>query len=357
MIITSFTTLAVLIILFAIFIFADIKSDKKFRTVTLRKLFGVTLEPLMLKNLSAQKLLIKKILFYAGIFLIIIAASDPRWGKKDTNDASYPTPESATEGIDIMIAVDVSKSMLASDIKPNRLENAKTALKLLLGGDILSGNRVGVVAFAGSSFVECPLTTDIGAAALFIDELKTDLIPVGGTDIGGAIRNCIKALSQDTDGKSSAGSKAIILITDGEDNEGAALEAAREAGEQNIKIYPIGIGSETGETVPEIDEDGNIVGVKRDRKGNIVLSRLDAGLLKNIAAATGGNAFILKEENAASVLPGLLSAISSIPKHKIKQTGPAYGYKERFQIFLLSGILCLLADFSISPYRRVNNDA
>lgn len=355
MIITDFYTLVILLILLVVLIYFEIYHYKNIRLKRTRRLFQEELDGLMLKKWDKKKFILKKIIFLSGLFFLILALADIRWGRKNPDSE---TPDYQGEGVDIIIAVDVSKSMLATDLKPNRLENARAALKMLLGGEsspLLAGNRVGVVAFAGSSFVQCPLTTDISAAGLFLDALNPDIIPLGGTDIGGAIKTSIKAF-----GENVGTTKAIILITDGEDNEGYALETAREAAAQNIRIYPIGIGSVTGETVPEIAEDGSIAGVKKDRKGNIVISRLDVDILKNLADTTGGIFFVVSPDAAGkndltSVLGGLLGTISSLPRHKIKfHLLPAYGYKERFQIFLFLGLACLAAEFIITDRKTTN---
>jgi len=355
MIITSFYTLVLLTLLIGILIYIEIFYYPKIHNKRQRQIFLEELDSVMLATLDKKNLKLKKILFFCGLFFLAIASSDPRWGKKSEENEK---PDLITEGIDIVIAVDVSKSMLANDIKPNRLENAKTALKLLLGTDLLAGNRVGLVAFAGSSFIQCPLTTDINAIGAFVDELKPDLIPIPGTDIGGAIRSCLKAFGEAMGGGQS---RAIILITDGEDNEKNAISASEEAAQQGVRIFTLGIGSALGETLPEVDENGNIIGVKRDKKGNIVISRLDTELLKNIAQKTSGNYYIVDSDTTgktstnsiSSALSGIFSAISSLPKHKIKfHLSPAYGYKERFQIFTLMGILCLVGEFILSERKN-----
>jgi len=297
-------------------------------------LFPGDLENIMLGQWDRKKHLIRLALFWAAIFLLIIAMAAPEWGKKEQ--------ASNLSGIDAMIAVDVSKSMLAEDLLPNRLSNAKTSLNLLM--DQLAGNRVGLVGFAGSSFINCPLTTDIGAAKMFLDSINTDLIPNGGTDIGGAIEKCVQAFGR------SVNSKVIILLTDGEDLGGSALSAADLAAKEGIRIFAIGIGSPAGALVPVYDENGKRSGFKKDEKGEPVLSRVDTGLLREIAQKTGGQAFLVSENSSG--FQNLFAAISALPKHKLSGR-LAYQYEERFQIFLFLCITCLAAEMLISERKNV----
>ncbi|MBU0630324.1 MAG: VWA domain-containing protein [Candidatus Margulisbacteria bacterium] len=296
-------------------------------------LFDRELGPLMLRNFDRQKRYLRKVLFYAGLFFLIIALAKPQWGEREQ--------VLTTPGIDMVFAVDVSKSMLATDLKPSRLENARQALRLLTMQ--LAGNRLGLVAFAGSSFVECPLTGDVGAVQLFLDSLAPGLIPVPGTDLGGAIHTAVQAFDN------SPTSKAIILITDGEDLAGGARGAAGEAAGAGIKIFPIGIGTAVGETVPEVDENGRVIGLKRDKKGELVVSRLDLDLLNEIAGKTGGKAFFVS--SGGSTLPELMAAIATLPKNKITQK-LGYQYYDRFQIFLFLAFVCLAVEFILSERKK-----
>ncbi|MEK7274159.1 MAG: VWA domain-containing protein [Candidatus Desantisbacteria bacterium] len=318
-----------LIVLIGIAIYDYLTGGKKLFS----PLFGKELFPIMLKNWDERKYYTKKGLFYAGMFFLIIAMAQPQWGKGD-RILSAP-------GMDIVFAIDVSKSMLSKDIKPNRLENAKNSLNLLI--DQLYGNRLALVAFAGTGFIECPLTTDIGAVKLFLDSIRCDLIPVPGTDIGGAIHSAIAAFGDSTN------SKAIILITDGEDLSHKARKEAKAAKDKNIRIYPVGIGTAMGETVPELDSNGYEIGVKRDRNGEIVVSRLDKVLLTEIARVTNGKAFFVKDK--ARTLPELMAAIATLPKQKIKSSLTTE-HKERFQIFAALSIICFIAEFVLSTRRK-----
>ncbi|MBI4753104.1 VWA domain-containing protein [Candidatus Desantisbacteria bacterium] len=295
-------------------------------------LFDKELSTCMLRNWESRKFYIKKGLFYSGLFFLIIAMAQPQWGKKEKILSKA--------GIDIALCFDVSKSMLAKDLKPNRLSNAMASLNLLI--DQLVGNRLALVAFAGTSFVECPLTSDMNAIKLFLDSIKCDLIQVPGTNIGEAIDTSVQALGK------SRNSKAIILITDGEDLYGKARTAAKKAKSKGIRIYPIGIGTNMGEPVPEIDGNGNEVGVKRDEKGEIVISRLDSALLNWIARKTGGKAFFVGDKG--STLPGLMTAIALLPKQGIKNSFTTTN-NDQFQIFLFLSIVCFAVEFVLSTRR------
>jgi Ca-activated chloride channel family protein len=286
-------------------------------------LFPGELADLMLREWNKKKHLMKRVFFVLAIVFLVLALSRPQWGQK--------TEVSGRMGIDVMIAIDVSKSMLAQDLLPNRLENAKSSLNLII--DELAGNRIGLTAFAGSSFVNCPLTTDIGAVKIFLKSIDTELIPNPGTDIGGAIQTCVKAFGKSTN------SKVIILLTDGEDLTGSALDAAELAKKEGIRIFAVGIGSLEGAPIP--DEGG----FKKDKEGNIILTRANPELLRALSEKTAGQSFMISRDQAG--FQKLFTAISLLPKQKLKQS-MAYQYHDRFQIFVFLSLLCLVAEILIS---------
>lgn len=202
---------------------------------------------------------------------IVLALARPRFG--------FEWREVERSGADIMLVVDVSQSMFATDIDPNRLERARREIIDLLA--MLQGDRIGLLLFAGVGFVQCPLTLDYSAVELFLDHITDSYIPVQGTAIGDAVRMAQKSLLSDSENTESE--KAIILITDGEDHESEPLQAARAAAAKNIKIYGIGIGSAEGAPVP-----GKNGGFVRDAAGNLVISKLESGTLEQMAAISGG---------------------------------------------------------------------
>jgi len=286
-------------------------------------LFPGELADLMLREWNKKKHLMKRTFFVLAILFLVLALSRPQWGQK--------TEVSGRMGIDVMIAIDVSKSMLAQDLSPNRLENAKSSLNLII--DELAGNRIGLTAFARSSFVNCPLTTDIGAVKIFLKSIDTELIPNPGTDIGDAIQTCVKAFGKSTN------SKVIILLTDGEDLTGSALDAAELAKKEGIRIFAVGIGSLEGAPIPDVG------GFKKDKEGNIILTRANPELLRALSEKTDGQSFMISRDQAG--FQKLFTAISLLPKQKLKQS-MAYQYHDRFQIFGFLSLLCLVVEILIS---------
>ena len=223
-------------------------------------------------GLSRSRAVFKAALILIALSAAIVALTEVKYG--------FTWEEVKREGVDIVVALDVSDSMLVEDAESggnlSRLERAKREIADLLA--LLEGDRIGLVAFAGTAFLECPLTLDYGAAEIFLDAIDTDLIPIKGTDLATAIRESVRAFNG-----GSHSSQAIILITDGEDHSGQALEAAQEAKTAGIRIFTIGIGRDEGAPIPS--QGG---GFRRDRRGEIVLSRLDEPTLQKIALDTGG---------------------------------------------------------------------
>jgi Ca-activated chloride channel family protein len=245
-----------------------------FRTKTrlLRRFASPEMLGRLTANVSRPRQYVKTALVLLGIFFAVLSLAELKYG--------FTWEEVTREGVDIVVALDVSDSMLVEDAESGgslpRLERAKREIADLL--QLMEGDRIGLVAFAGAAFVECPLTLDYGAAAIFLDAIDTELIPVKGTAIGDAIRASVQAFEG-----SSHKSKAIILITDGEDHTGAALRAAEEAKIAGIRVFTIGIGRDEGSPIPA---PGG--GFRRDRRGEIILSRLDETTLQKIALSTGG---------------------------------------------------------------------
>jgi Ca-activated chloride channel family protein len=222
-------------------------------------------------NARQPRPVLRLLLLLVALAAIVVALARPRWG--------FEWREVSRQGVDIMVAIDVSQSMRAQDLSPNRLSRAKREIVDLL--QLLEGDRIGLLVFAGVAFVQCPLTVDYQAVEMFLDHLSTDLIPVPGTAIGAAIRQATTSLTE-SDSDESAG-KALILITDGEDHGSEPLAAAQAAKEAGIEIYTIGVGAREGAPVPS--KDGGFV---RDKSGQIVLSRLQDQELKEIAEVTDG---------------------------------------------------------------------
>ena len=212
------------------------------------------------------------VLVVAVVLFAALAMAQPRWG--------FEWREVKHKGVDVMVLFDVSKSMLTEDVRPNRLTQAKYAVQDLLGK--LRGDRIGLIAFAGTAFVQCPLTVDYEAFRLTLKDADTRIIPRGGTAIVVAIRTALKAFEA-----SEGRDRAIVLITDGEETDGDALTAADEAAKAGVKIYAIGVGTAEGELIP-VREEGKPMDFLKDREGKVVKSRLDEETLKQLALKTGG---------------------------------------------------------------------
>ena len=221
----------------------------------------------LMPSWSRSKGWVKAVLFSLGFVFFVLGLARPRTGAK--------LAERTTKGAEIIVALDVSNSMLAQDYSPNRLERAKLAIARLT--ERLQDDRIGLVIFAGTSFVQLPVTTDYVSAKMFLGSIDTGSIPVQGTAIGDAIRLCIKSFSAQ-----SEKSRVIIVISDGENHEDDPVAAAKQAAELGIKVYTIGVGSSEGQPIPVQN------GLLRDKEGNIVVTRLDEDTLRKVAQAGGG---------------------------------------------------------------------
>jgi len=215
----------------------------------------------------------KAVLLVAVVLFGVLAMAAPRWG--------FEWREVKRKGVDVFVLLDVSKSMLTEDVRPNRLAQAKFAVQDLT--EKLKGDRVGLVAFAGVAFVQCPLTADYEAFRLTLKDADPRIIPRGGTAIGAAIRTALKGF-----GEKEGRDRAIVLITDGEATEGDAAEAADEAAQAGVKIYAIGVGTAEGELIPMREESNKPIEFVKDEEGKTVKSRLDEETLKQLAVRTQG---------------------------------------------------------------------
>lgn len=245
----------------------------RWKARTLRRLG----DPDLLRGLSdpsaPRRQRLKAVLSLAALALLVLAAAGPRWGR------SYQRVR--RRGVDVVIAVDVSASMLAQDVLPDRLTQAKRELGLLI--DSLEEDRVGLVAFAGAAFLQCPLTLDHAAAGSLLELVGPDLVPRPGTDLAAALETSLAAFPP-----ADARHKAVILLTDGEDHSGRLDAAVKRAEEEGARIFPVGFGSPSGEVIPVRDENGNMTDYKKDKNGKTVVSKLDEAALQNMASRTGG---------------------------------------------------------------------
>jgi len=317
-----FWSLPVLVLLFVLFFRLRRKAIERF---VLPDMFNR-----LAGSASSVKLVLKFSLLVFAIAVLIVALANPQIGTR--------LEEVKREGVDLFIALDVSGSMKAEDLKPNRLEKARLEIRSLV--DRLRGDRIGLVVFAGEAFTQFPLTTDYGAAYLFLDVVDSDVVPVPGTSVGSAIKRCIDSFNFE-----EPTSKVIVIITDGENTEGDAFEAARDAADHDVRIYTIGMGSPAGSPIPVLNAAGRQVDFKRDRSGNVVVSKLDEVSLQRIAEFAGGNYY--RASNTQDELNEIYDAVNSLDKQEFGST-QFTDYEDRFQVFLVGAIVLLLGELFVS---------
>ena len=279
---------------------------------------------------SQSKYVLKFSLLMAALALLIVSLANPQLGSK--------VEKVQRKGVDLMIALDISNSMNAEDIQPSRLRRAKQSISRLL--DKLRNDRIGLVVFAGTAHTQLPLTSDYGAARMFIDVVTTDDIQIQGTAIGAAIEMAMSAFDDDKDRKNS---RAIIVISDGEDHEDNAIEAAKAARKRGIIVHTIGMGLPDGAPIPQFN--GNrMIGYKHDRQGNIVLTRLNEQMLKDIATAGGG--YYVGANNVSAGVETLFSKIEQMDKKAFEERNFS-DYETRFQYVLIVVIILLILEIFI----------
>jgi len=274
-------------------------------------------------------------LLMGALASLFIALANPQLGSK--------IEKVQRKGIDMIIAVDISNSMLAEDIKPNRLSRAKRAISKLV--DKLQGDRIGLIVFAGQAYAQLPITTDYSAAKMFLSSVSTDYISTQGTSISNAIelgRSTFKEMSEDV--QAGKRNRAIVIITDGEDQEEGAVDQAKEAAKEGIIIYTIGMGTEKGGPIP-LYRGGRMMGYKKDREGHTVITRLNQVELQKIASV--GNGIFVRANNSKVGLNKILEEINLLDKTEIEsQTFKAY--ESHFQIFAFLSILFLSLSLLLS---------
>jgi Ca-activated chloride channel homolog len=281
---------------------------------------------------SARKLILKFVMLMLAYGFLIISIANPQIGSK--------MEKVHRKGADLVIALDVSNSMLSQDIRPDRLTRAVQGISKLV--DRLEGDRIGIVVFAGKAYVQLPITTDYAAAKMFLSTISTQMVPSQGTAIGDAIELSVKSFNEDDR------SKAIIMITDGENHEGNVLESAKVATEKGIKIFTIGMGSPDGSPIPLFDQFGRQTGYKTDRQGQVIVSKLDETTLQQLASA--GNGIYVRASTGQDGLGRILEEINALEKQEI-ETKMFSEYEGRFQYFLALSLIFLLLELII-PERK-----
>jgi len=286
----------------------------------------------LMPSWSGTKGWVRLALFCIGFACFVIGLARPLIGAK--------LAEKETKGAEIMICLDVSNSMLAQDYSPDRLSRAKLAISRLT--DKLQGDRIGLIVFAGSSFVQLPITTDYVSAKMFLNSISTESVPIQGTAIGEAILTAAKSFSIQ-----SEKSRAIIVITDGENHEDDAVDAARKVAETGVRVYTIGVGSLRGQPIPYNGE------LMKDRNGEIVVTRLDEGTLQQIAAA--GNGAYVHAGNEEFGLNPIIDEIKELEEEKFKSV-VFEDFDEQYMYFFGAALLFFVIELLVGerrPKRRM----
>lgn len=283
-------------------------------------------DPDLVRRLSLAALprmrIVRLALWFVGVCLLILALARPQWG----SDIEIVEQR----GVQVMVALDISDSMLAQDLKPTRLDRAKLEISDLISK--LEGDEFGMVLFSGASFVQFPVTADYSTARTFLDYAGPDAISRQGTAIAEAIDTAMVGFSSERESQ-----KIIVIVTDGENHEGDPVAAARRAAEGGAVVYTVGLGSPEGSPIPDYDDQGNFIGFRQDAQGREVVSRVDEAALRHIADSGGGRYFRADEPAA---IAGLADEIQSFEDLSL-QSEFNQRRVERFQLFLLVGALCL----------------
>ncbi len=274
--------------------------------------------------------------FFAGLFFLFAALAKPQWGVEVV----------LAEGkfAQTVIAVDVSASMKARDLKPDRLANAQSMLSMLISN--LQDERIGLIAFTSRAYIQCPITTDESALKYFLSSLQPDMLPVPGTSLAAPVDLAARMLAK------YPGQKALILLTDGEDHEPEQLkQAIKTAQENNLRVIAVGIGTQEGELIPQrVDASGRVAEYKKDKNGNTVVTKLDENSLVELARATDG--VYIHYTTPAQVASKVQSSLKDLDR-TYSSAGSHSRYKDRYQIPLLLAILCFVC-WLVWPARKTH---
>jgi len=298
--------------------------------------------PLIMKNapyISFARQRVKALLVLLALIFAVLALARLQFGTH--------LEMLKREGIDLIVALDVSNSMLARDMKPSRLEKARQEVMSII--DRLEGDRIGLVIFAGEAFVQCPLTLDYAAARMLLSVADTRSVSIQGTSLEAAINSATEAFS-----RGEKKHKVLLLLTDGESHSGGTVQAAEAARQEGVKIYTVGIGSAAGEPIPILDRTGDQKGFKKDTEsGDVIVSRLDEATLQKIALATGGKYY--HATPGEMELDRIFEEISKLEKKELEGTLVTH-YDDRFQWPLILVIGLVIGEFLVSERRRHTGD-
>ena len=321
--------LLIIPVLVAVYVLIRFWNKKQFE-----RFANIKLRHYLIPMFSSARANTKFALFNLIIALLIIGAANLQSGSK--------MEKVKREGIDLFLCVDISNSMHAEDIAPNRLERSKQAINKLISK--LQGDRIGIVVFAGNAYVQLPITTDYAAAKMFLSTVDTDLIPTQGTEVGRAIELAINSFGE------SEHSKAIVIISDGEDHEnGDAVKAAQDAAKHGIKVYTIGMGLDEGAPIPLYNQYGKKIGYKKDKEGKIIITKLDDNMLRQIAEI--GDGIYVRASNSNVGLDKIYEDISKAKKSEI-EAKVFTDYDDQFQWFVGAALILLIIEILLSSGKR-----
>lgn len=285
----------------------------------------------LMPDVSPMRRELKSWLLLFALAMLIVALARPQYGTK--------TDTRKRKGIEAIIAMDVSNSMMAQDVTPNRLERSKMLVSNIV--DKMTDDKIGLIVYAGEAFTQLPITSDYVSAKMFLETLSPEMVTTQGTDIKQAIDLAMKSFTPNQEV-----SKAIFVITDGEDNEGGAVEAAEDAAEQGIKVYVLGVGQPQGAPIPQPKQNGAYI---TDNEGNVVISKLNEAMCKQIAAA-GKGAYIYVD-NSSSAQQRLSEHVDKLAKKDI-ETILYSEYDEQFQAVAILALLALIMDILINECKN-----
>ncbi len=319
-----------------IWVYAEWRNRRKLEAWADRQMFGR-----LIPDRSRWRPITKVTLTLMGFALLVVALANPQMGTK--------IEKGKRAGSDVAICLDLSNSMMAEDIQPNRLERSKRVVSNIMS--TLAGDRISLVVFAGASYIQMPLTNDYSAAKLFLDHVSCDMIASQGTAIGDAIEKAMQTFGYDDPDREWEKNKgrAIIVISDGENHEDDAVGAARKAAREGVRVCTIGMGLPNGAPIPEYDPRGRKESYKRDRGGSIIMTRLNEEMMRQIADA--GNGVYVRASNAGSGIGEITNVIEGLEKEDYGEAVFS-AYESRFQYPLTAAIVCLLA--SVLLFERRN---
>lgn len=321
--------LLIIPVLVAIYVMIRLWNKKQFG-----RFANIRLRGYLVPMFSSTRSNTKFVIFNLIIALLIIGAANLQSGSK--------MEKVKREGIDLFICVDISNSMHAEDIAPNRLERSKQAINKLISK--LNGDRIGIIVFAGNAYVQLPITTDYSAAKMFLSAVDTDLIPTQGTETGRAIELAVNSFGDNEH------NKAIVIISDGEDHEnGDAVKAAQEAAKRGIKIYTIGMGLDEGAPIPLYNKYGKKTGYKKDKEGKIIITKLDDNILRQIAEI--GDGIYVRASNSNVGLDKIYDDINKTEKSEI-ESNVFTDYDDQFQWFVGAAIVLLIIEILLSSGKK-----